>query len=312
MHRHSLRAVVVASVVAGVVACVHPEAVRSAYPGRNGLIAFNRQVGKETDVAVVAPDRTAFRVLIRNAYDPAWSPDGRLLAFTRRASTGDRDIWIANADGSGEHQLSSPDTDEAGASWSPDGRQLVIEVSRHGQRNDELYIENVDGSERVQLTHGTPANSDASPSSPKWSPTGQVILFEEANNLFLIQPDGQDPSLLVDDDTAINPDWSPDGTHVVFDAAGRSGRYGSWDDIYEFAVDGKSGARDLTDTIDYDGNAAWSPDGTTIVYTIWKTRRGENTGHGDLYLTPADGGRRQPLVRGAASKWGADWQPAPS
>lgn len=304
--------VVVASVLAGVVACVAPEAVRSAYPGRNGLIAFNRQVGKETDIAVVAPDRTGFRVLIRNAYHPAWSPDGHLLAFTRQSSTGDTDIWIANADGSGEHQLSSPDTDEAAASWSPDGRQLVVEVSPHGQPNDELYIENTDGSERVQLTHATAANSVDSPSSPKWSPTGQAILFEEADNLYLIQPGGRDPSLLVDDGTAINPDWSPDGTHVVFDAAGRGGRYGSWDDIYKFAVDGKSRARDLTDTIDYDGNAAWSPDGTTIVYTIWKTRRGESTGHGDLYLTPADGGRRQPLVRGAASKWGADWQPAPS
>jgi len=291
------------------IACAYSGSARSAYPGHNGLIAFNRQIGKDIDIAVVAPDRTGFRVLIRDAYNPAWSPDGRLLAFMRRSSDGDTDIWIANADGSNQRDLFSPDADEAAPSWSPDGQQLVIEAAPHGQSNDELYIENADGSDRIQLTHDTSATSNQSPAVPKWSPTGQLIVFEEGDNLYLIQPDGQNPNELLDDGTSGNPDWSPDGTHVVFDSAGRSGRYGSWDDIYEFAVDGKSRARNVTDTIDYDGNPVWSPDGTMIVYTIWKTHRGVSTHHGDLYLTPADGGRRQPLARGAASKWGADWQP---
>jgi Tol biopolymer transport system component len=304
--------VVLGLAVAIAVACMTSAPARSAYPGRNGLIAFNRQVGNEIDIAVVAPDRTGLRVLIRNAYDPAWSPDGRLIAFTRRSGTGDTDIWIANADGTGERDLYSPDTNEAAASWSPDGRELVIQAWEHGEQNDELYIEDSDGSNRVQLTHASAATAQESPTSPKWSPTGQLIVFAEADDLYTIQPDGQGVRGLSDDGTAINPDWSPDGTRVVYDASGRSGRFGAWDDVYELPADGTSHPRDLTNTFDYDGNAAWSPDGTMIVYTIWKTHHGENTEHGDLYVTAASGGSRRPLVRGPASKWGADWQPTPS
>jgi Tol biopolymer transport system component len=303
--------VVLGLAAAMAVAFAASQPARSAYPGRNGLIAFNRQVGQEIDIAVVAPDRTGLRVLIRDAYDPAWSPDGRLLAFTRRSSTGDTDIWIANADGSGEHDLFSPDTNERAASWSPDGQRLVIQAWAHGQQSDELYTEDADGGNRVQLTHANATTAQESPMSPQWSPTGQLIVFAETDNLYTIQPDGQGVRGLSDEGTAINPDWSPDGTRVVYDASGRSGRFGAWDDIYVLPVDGTSRARDLTNTLDYDGNAAWSPDGTRIVYTIWKTRHGESTGHGDLYVTTANGGRRQPLVRGAASKWGADWQPTP-
>ena len=296
--------------VVAAIGLVDSRLARPANPGRNGLIAFNRQVGDETDVAVVAPDRTGLRVLIRDAYGPAWSPDGLLLAFTRR-SRGDSDLWIANADGSGQHELASPDMNEAAASWSPDGRRLVFEAWAHGQQTDELYIENTDGSGRTQLTHENRASRMESPGTPKWSPTGDKIVFEEAGELVLIQPDGQGASSLDDDGTAINPDWSPDGTQVAFDADGRGNRFGSWDDIYTTGINENSRPRDITNTIDYDGNPAWSPDGSTIAYTLWTTHNHVATGQGDLYLMPAGGGPRRPLVRGAASKWGADWQPTP-
>jgi len=237
---------------------VRAQRARSAFPGANGVIAFNRRMGKETDIAVVRPDRTGLRVLIRNAYGPAWSSDGRFLAFTRRSSEGDTDVWIANADGSGQRDLVSPETNEAEVSWSPDGQRLVIEASAHGTHTDELYIENTDGSGRVQLTHENRQDHQESPGTPKWSPRGDLIVFEEAGELFLIQPDGKGQRDLGGDGTAINPDWSPDGTQIVYDAAGRGNSYGSWEDLYTIAADGHSTSRHVTKPIDDAGNAAWT------------------------------------------------------
>jgi Tol biopolymer transport system component len=142
----------VAVVLAGGFASAVARSSGVVFPGGQGLIAFNRQVGNQTDIAVVRPDRTGFKVLIPNASDPAWSPDGRLIAFSRRSSRGDMDVWIANADGTGQRELTSPGTNESKPDWSPDGKQLVFVGSIPGARLDDLFVENVDGSGRRQLT----------------------------------------------------------------------------------------------------------------------------------------------------------------
>ena len=95
---------------------------------------------------------------------------------------------------------------ESDASWSSDGQRLVLEGSAHGQQSDELYIENTDGSNRVQLTHENGQSLQESPGTPRWSPTGDLIVFEEAGELLLIQPDGQGKRDLGGDGTASNPD----------------------------------------------------------------------------------------------------------
>jgi Tol biopolymer transport system component len=59
-------------------------------------------------------------------------------------------------------------------------------------------------------------------------------------------------------------------------------------------------------------DAAWSPDGSEIVFTRYTTVRihGKPKSSGDLYVINADGSGLRPLVRGPASTYEADWQPA--
>jgi dipeptidyl aminopeptidase/acylaminoacyl peptidase len=291
------RGLVVAGIAAAVTASIPP--AQAAFPGANGLIAFTRATSQGTDIAVVRPDRTGFRTLIRNAEDPAWSPDGRLLAFDRKTARGDWDLFVANTDGSDRRQLDHPGADEYKPSWAPDGSQLTY---TDGQ---EIYVVNADLTERRSITDSDPADGAY---EPDWSPSGEWIAFITQDGVItLIRPDGSDRHELPGDGTASNPTWSPDGRKLAYDAAGTQG----WDDIYVSNADGTQ-VHQLTRSPGYEAAPAWSPDGSQIVFAFFKTARGVSQRHGDLYVMNADGSHVRPLVRGPASKWGADWQPIQS
>ena len=72
--------------------------------------------------------------------DPAWSPDGRWIAYVRRLP-GDtiREIWIMRPDGSGAHRLTSLHGTSINPAWSPDGRRIVFASDIVGSLYD-LYL----------------------------------------------------------------------------------------------------------------------------------------------------------------------------
>ncbi len=120
-------------------------------------------------------DGSGLRRLTRDpAWDggPAWSPDGRKIAFTRsHAPTEGRgprefDVYVINVDGSGERNL----TDDAVSSvpvWSPDGQRIAFTSLRDasGMWGGSIYVMNADGSGQQNLTRD-PAPDRA----PVWSP----------------------------------------------------------------------------------------------------------------------------------------------
>jgi Tol biopolymer transport system component len=103
---------------------------------------------------------------------PAWSPDGRKLAFVsdrdgRPFSVHAPEIHVVNADGSGQRNLTRNPAHDSDPVWSPDGRKLAF------VRNHDVYVMNADGSGQQNLTRN-PAHDLA----PAWSPDGQRIVFE--------------------------------------------------------------------------------------------------------------------------------------
>lgn len=87
----------------------------------------------QTDIWVMSANGRNRQRLLRNAGEPAWSSNGRTLAFDRG-----NDLWVMNADGTGAHRLTqngfSPD-------WSPDGTKLVYVSGT----NSYLFTVNADG-----------------------------------------------------------------------------------------------------------------------------------------------------------------------
>jgi Tol biopolymer transport system component len=84
--------------------------------------------GAQRGIYVVNADGTGRRLLIGNATDLAWSPNGSKLAYvsypSRVAETGF--VTVANADGTGAHRLTTSDEAESQPAWSPGGRQLAF------------------------------------------------------------------------------------------------------------------------------------------------------------------------------------------
>ncbi len=124
-------------------------------------------------------DGSGLRRLTRGpAWDggPAWSPDGRKIAFTRTIPPGEgsgpwqSDVYVINVDGSGERNLTG-DGVSSGPVWSPDGQKIAFTSWRDGKPG--IYVMNADGSGRRRLMR----NGGGLPS---WSPDGRKIAFVRA------------------------------------------------------------------------------------------------------------------------------------
>ena len=98
-----------------------------------------------------------------------WTPDGRVVYVTK---TGDyADIWMMNADGTGQKQLTSNADSESGVRVAPDGRYLVFTSASIGGL-PHIWRMDMDGSNLKQLTQGDFANF-----GPFFSPDGQWVVF---------------------------------------------------------------------------------------------------------------------------------------
>jgi Tol biopolymer transport system component len=134
--------------------------------------------------AVNAATATA-RQLTRNrrfpSFAPAWSPDGRRIAFSRStANVLVEEIYVMNRDGSGQKRHSTSFLDGA-PSWSPDGKKLLFSrVDGEKQVAEgagaEIFVMDSDGRAKRQLTH-----NPADDTSPEWTPDGRICFVRSSN-----------------------------------------------------------------------------------------------------------------------------------
>ncbi len=140
----------------------------------------------------------------------AWTPDGKIVYTIR--PTGASDLWIADADGSGQRQLTDDQNEKYYPVVSPDGRYIVFISKRTG--NPEIWRMDIDGGNPVALTDTPDAES-----TPNFTPDGKWIVYErtDADKLTTIWKasiDGGRPIQLTETDT-FQPSVSPDGKLIA-------------------------------------------------------------------------------------------------
>jgi len=126
------------AVLAGTTA-VGSHAAGTAFPGRvNGRIVFNDE---NNDLALVNPDGSGLVRLANTAASDttigaAWSPDGKLIAYSKpNGSTAD--IYVIAPDGSGQREITFTPGNDIDPTWSGDGSRIAFETDRNG--NSDIY-----------------------------------------------------------------------------------------------------------------------------------------------------------------------------
>jgi len=129
-------------------------------------IAFNSNrdaaPGNPADIYVMNADGSGEPVRLTAApgadIGPDWSPNGQRITFESNRD-GDREIYVMNADGTDQVQLTSNDVIDAFPSWSPDGREIVFHRQLYQfpppldpPNGSELFAVQADGSGERQLT----------------------------------------------------------------------------------------------------------------------------------------------------------------
>ena len=143
----------------------------------NELIAFaTHPDGVSPDIAreifVMRPDGSGVTQLTDGALakEPAWSPDGSMIAYARLAA-GDRNIYVMNADGSDPRALTTGLQARHHPTWAPDGDRVLF------VQGGSLYTVDLEGGDPVLLYDCTDMGFGGC-QWPAWSPDGSTIAFD--------------------------------------------------------------------------------------------------------------------------------------
>jgi Tol biopolymer transport system component len=289
----------------------------AAAPSVEAKIAFVRDRGGESHIFVMNQDGTKpTEVSKALGGSPAWSADGRKLAFISSRATGDRpQVYMMNADGSHQTRLTHDAMHDSNPSWSPDGTKIVFEGE------DGIFVLTLRTKALSRLTKDNNAE-------PAWSPDGATIVFErtrdvpnptnltgmdQVSELWTMAADGSQPKQLTSPPVSFSgptttilgkdefPAWSPDGTRIAFES-NRASNNG----IFEMNADG-SNIIAVTHPQGVDEFPSWSPDGTKIAFA----RTGEPvlSATDQIYSVSIDGSNPTALTSSAAGATSPAWQP---
>lgn len=222
--------------------------------------------------------------------DPAWSPNGRKIAFVARTTRAEGDssqvtasLEVVNADGSGVHEVATvPPERTAWPSWSPDGRRIAFGY-------DHLYVVNANGTKLHDVGGGCCA---------AWGPGGRRIAFADGldtqSAVSVMSPSGHERRTVAQPDDRHSywgPTWSPHGQRLAFfsDEAPDQASHPKT----SLAVIDRFGGKVRHLKTGHYARPAWSPDGRAIAVD-------------GIRVVDLRSGRVTSLRRGVHPTWSSD------
>ena len=235
---------------------------------------------------------------------PAQSADSKIAFYSY--SDNNHVIYTVDADGSNPRKL----TRGRDPAWSPDGQRIVFSFGFDRFRGDveDICIIDIDGNNRVNLTHGRHKGNFF----PTWSPDGLTIAFESnregLKDIYLMDADGGNPeNLTLDVESNGHPSWSPDGKRIAFASSPGGGRA----DIFTINRDGTNRVNLTQERRALNVTPSWSPCGKKIAYAALSDVKRVVPWNPDfdIFIMNADGTNPMQLTDGAPINRGPAWSP---
>jgi TolB protein len=305
-------------------AALSPSAAVAAFPGGNGVIAYEpypfQDPNQATGILSIRPDGSGLRQLTSSDPPfvtdrrPSWSADGRRLVFSREfygdIGGSSAELLTVNADGSRATEVHGGFTSYDSPSFSPNGRRIVfggVYTVRTGG----------DSAKPDKLVSMTVADR------PEYSPDGRRIVFsgikgdllgEARSGIWIMRRDGSrlrqltsvahgsTPHLPAD----TLPDFSPDGSHIAFVHFDESDEA----ELHMMRADGSD--EHAVPNTDGAGGPAYAPAGDRIALSLPSNGGGDACR--DIYTISPTGSDRQRVTEGcevAYSYSAPSWQPDP-
>ena len=259
--------------------------VRGAFWTR---IAYVTAVGTAPSIqyALMVADSDGFnpQVIVRSReplLSPAWSPDGKRLAYNSFES-GNSSIFIQDLATGSRQQVSSSKGINGAPAFSPDGNRLALTLSRGG--NPDVYIMDLGSRATTQITKHFAIDTEA-----VWAPDGQSLYFTSDRagkpQIYQVSTAGGEP-------TRITFQGQYNARASVVDAKGiKLAMVQGNGNVYRIAVlDRATSQSTLVSPGNQDESPSFAPNGSMLLYATSEGSRGV------LYAVSADGRVRQRLV----------------
>jgi TolB protein len=144
---------------------------------------------------------------------PRFSPDGQKVVMSLLQDNGSANLYTMDLRSRSVTRLTNSSAIDTGASYSPDGSQIVFESDRGGKQ--QLYVMSAGGSEPNRISFG-----DGSYSTPVWSPRGDLIAFTKQSggqfSIGVMKTDGSGERILTTGFHNEGPTWAPNGRVLAF------------------------------------------------------------------------------------------------
>ncbi len=236
---------------------------------------------------------------------PAWSPDGRYLAFVSYLK-GRPHLYQLDLKTGRVKQLTSGKGTYAGPSYSPDGKYLAFSLTLPDSKSDsDIYLLQLGNGKILRLTESWGIDV-----TPSWSPDGKFIAFVSERfaspQIFVMKRDGSNQvRLTFRGDYNQEPRWSPRRNEILFTARDEYFQY----DLFVITLERegtdrwKTKYRRLTQNQGSNLEAVWSPDGRYILFI--STRIGEKK----IFLMNSEGTHQTLFLRGRGDFESPAWSP---
>jgi dipeptidyl aminopeptidase/acylaminoacyl peptidase len=311
---------------------ITPDGSRIAYTVRVPVLEGDKSEYL-THIWLVGADGTNPRQFTRgekSATSPAFSPDGRWLAFSS-GRAGKSQVWAIPLDGGEAQQITSGENGSGAFAWSPDGTRVAYlmtdpeteeEQLRKKEKRDPIYVDQNFKYAHLYVVPFNPGSGSAGTGTPveatrltegsfhvtsfDWSPDGSRIAFghqadprldegARGSDISVVPTDGSKSvrALVTLGGTDGNPIWSPDGRWVAFESSGEEPARVGLADVYVVSADGGA-PKLLSYSHDRSGGlVGWSRDGRRLLLneSVGTTRH--------ITTLPADGGALRQVTSGA-------------